>query len=106
LTTHMVICMQMIKKPCPTWAEGSDMANIVLKRVNCIILPRERAKRDHSLQVVCMEQLIARETEVPLFHLQLKSSAAYGPASAIPQKLNTVGTTETSFKWCSEIKSS
>ncbi|KAL1775012.1 pyruvate kinase PKM isoform X1 [Sigmodon hispidus] len=93
----------MIKKPHPTHAEGSDVANAVLDGADCIMLSGETAKGDYPPEAVRMQHLIAREAEAAIYHLQLfEELCRLAPITNDPTEAATVGAAvEASFKCCS-----
>uniref|UniRef100_A0A2K5KR38 Pyruvate kinase n=1 Tax=Cercocebus atys TaxID=9531 RepID=A0A2K5KR38_CERAT len=92
----------MIKKPRPTWAEGSDVANSILDGADCIMLSGETAKGDYPREAVHMKHLIAREAEAAIYHLQLfEELRRLAPITRDPTEATAVGAVEASFKCCS-----
>jgi len=92
----------MVKKPRPTRAEGSDVANAVLDGADCVMLSGETAKGDYPIQCIKTMSNLAQEAEACMwnerfFEELMKKDLQISPDGLDPTNTTSVAAVQASY---------
>ena len=93
----------MVKKPRPTRAEGSDVANAVLDGADCVMLSGETAKGDYPIQCIKTMSNLAQEAEACMwnerfFEELMKKDLQISPDGLDPTNTTSVAAVQASYR--------